>query len=210
MIVALAGQYACGKDSAADYLCQQLNRIYPESWYRDALANNVKRIYMETFRVSREFIETWKRTEEIPPGFKMPVRKGLTFIGDGFRDVQQDVWIESLMHNLEGNTVISDCRYINEAIYFQKHNGITILMWRPGYENDYQNRSEQELMPYVNILKNQHDRVLTDEFVGENIANIPFDIWIRNDGEMRDLHTKIDQIVVPYIREKIDGTRRDF
>lgn len=193
VIVGLAGQAASGKDTIANYLCEQLNEIYG-GWYRVAFANNVKKIFCETFNVDIEFIEKWKRTDEIPPGFQMPVRKGLTFIGDGFRDIKNSIWIDLLLKENNKNLVLSDCRYINEADYIRSHNGITVLLWRPGHENNIQNRSEQELMKFVEVLKNTPDGIIDD-------ISIPFDIWIKNDGTMEDLFCKTNDIILPEIRE---------
>ena len=194
-IVTLAGQYASGKDVVADYLCNRLNKITGETWRRDALANNVKKTFQNAFRVDREFLEKWKRVNDIPPGFSLPIRKALTIIGDGFRDIQGDVWIKSLMSSIESNVCLSDVRYINEAVYFEKENGTNILMWRPGYENDFPSRSEQELMTFVNLLKNKPDGEITDD--------MPFHYWLKNDGTLDDIYQKIDDSVIPFVLDHL-------
>jgi hypothetical protein len=188
VIISFAAQLGNGKDEAANYLVTRLKG----EWYRAALAENVKRIFCDAFGVNREFIEKWKRIDEAPPGFKIPIRRGLTMIGDGFRDVQENVWIDMLFKNNTKNLVISDCRYLNEANYIREHNGITVLLWRPGYENDVDNRSEQEIMPFVNKLKDHPDGEISDD-------SIPFDLWIKNDSDLDRFYHKIDTIVVPYI-----------
>lgn len=194
VIIGVGAQMGNGKDVLCNYLAERLNKIYGECWHRDALANNVKRIFCDAFGVDRDFIEEWKRKDTPPPGFQIPVRQGLTFIGDGFRDIQSSIWIDLLLKNNARNLIVSDVRYINEANYIRDHNGLTILLWRPGHESQYQNRSEQELMPFVKGLRDHPDGVLHDE-------NIPFNIWIKNDGTLDDLFTKIDEVIIPYVKD---------
>jgi hypothetical protein len=143
-----------------------------------------------------DFIEKWKRKDEIPPGFNMNVRKCLTFIGDGFRDIKSDIWIESLLQRPSTNLIISDVRYINECNAIRNkqysHEGHTVLLWRPGHENNFQNRSEQELMQFVEQLKDTQDGPI-------NVDGIPFDFWIKNDGDLSDLYSKVDRLIVPFL-----------
>lgn len=70
-------------------------------------------------------------------------------------------------------------------------------MWRKGFENDIPNASEQELMPYVR-------RCLSMKIEGEIPveAEVPFDLFVRNEGTLDDLHRKVDEIVVPVILRK--------
>lgn len=194
MIIALASQAQNGKDSASNYLCDRLNSITSEKWHRAAFAYNVKRIFCETFGVSFDFIEEWKVKNETPPGFNMPIRRCLTFIGDGFRDINQDIWVNLLLNENKKNIIISDTRYLSELKRVREEGGISILLWRPGYENDIPNRSEQELMPYVHMLKEYPDGI---------VNYLPFDIWIKNDSTKESLYNKIDNIVLPYIMSKV-------
>ena len=202
MNIAVFSQFENGKDSLCDYLVDRLNKpawhrtqpLYP-AWYRASFASNVKRIFCETFGVTLEFVEEWKRKDEIPPGFQMPVRQGLIFIGDGFRSIQPNIWIDLLLKNNTKNLIISDGRYINESNYIRSHKGITILLWRLNHENDFPNRSEQEIMQFVNLLKGTPDGLITNK-------DIPFDVWIRNDGTLHDLYAKIDKIIIPLVKTK--------
>lgn len=143
-----------------------------------------------------DFIEEWKRKDECPPGFDIPIRKCLTFIGDGFRDIKSNIWIDLLLKNNNDNIIISDVRYINECDIIRSNKyckkGYTILLWRPGYENDFQNRSEQELMQFVHQLKNKPDGYI-------DIEGIPFDFWIKNDKDLSSLYDKVDKLIIPFI-----------
>jgi hypothetical protein len=201
--VGFASQYRNGKDTAADYLQPKLNEIGLGTWKRGSLGSNVKKIFAEHFNVSLEFIEEWKVKQEPPPGFAGLLRDGLTKIGDGWRDTKPDIWIRKLFENNDDNLVVSDVRYINESqairgnsdLPYMKHIGLTVLMWRPGFENNKPSRSEQEIMPFVNKLKEKHSGIITD-------PDIPFDIWLRNNGTVEELHTKIDKIVLPEVIKK--------
>lgn len=195
VIIGCCSQLGNGKDTACDYLSKKLNEIYGNgTWHRGSLASNVKRVFCEVFGVDKEFIEEWKRKDEIPPNFQKPIRQCLTFIGDGFREIRNSIWIDLLLKDNDKNLIISDARYINESNYVRSHNGFTVLLWRPGHENNINNASEQEMMPFVRALKNEPDGVIQNK-------EIPYNIWVKNDGTIEDLYSKIEKIVIPYVKE---------
>jgi hypothetical protein len=165
-------------------------------WQRASLGLAVKEIFAEHFGVSLEFIEEWKVREDIPTGFDAPIRMGLTTIGDAWRNIKRDIWIQKLFSRHRGNLVISDCRYINEAEHIQANNGVTILVWRPGHENTTPSRSEQELMPFVYQLVDYPEGPIKDD-------TIPFDLWLKNDGSLKEWFGKIEDIVIPYFFSKM-------
>jgi len=215
IVIGFGGQKRNGKDVAADYLCSRLNELGAfGTWGRGSLGHNVKKIFSEHFGVSLDFIEEWKTKDEAPPGFSGPVRMGLTAIGDAWRNTKEDIWISKLFKehtdNLQlnrgttMNLVISDIRYINETKacrgesdlpYMKDYVGATALIWRPGYENDKPTKSEQELMPFVRKLKGVYSGVIVD-------PEIPFDLWLVNDGTKEDWLDKVDTIVIPYVLQK--------
>ncbi len=211
-VIAVGGQLASGKDSISDYLAGQLNKRYrtPSLWRRIGFANAVKKVYMDTFNVSWDFVEEWKRKDEIPPGFATNVRKSLQFIGDGFRQIQSDIWIQ-LAFREDVPKVISDLRYINEGRVCREHGGLNILVWRPGFENDDPNPSEAQIKPTVDwfaasgfegdVRKHQlPDLVSTPKDTGR-ITAYPslFDFFIRNEGTKEELLKKIDDLVIPAV-----------
>lgn len=219
--IGVAGQKQNGKDSLADYLAGKLNR--PGSltgaddwlpWGRASFATEVKRIYCETFGKDLEFIEKWKEVKEPPPGMDMPVRQGLQMIGDGFRKIQSDIWIKLAFRDpsLYEYSVFSDLRYVNEARAIRNHDGCAILIFRPGYLNFDENKSESELRPLVQwcadtgqegpisqLLKNHS---CLDDVVKQSLAN--FDYFVRNDGTIKDLQQKIDQEIIPFLEKNND------
>ena len=196
--IAVGAQLANGKDTFADYLVTQLNLRYPyphNLWTRNAFANSLKQVFCDSFGVDRDFIEQWKRETSPPPGFDMTVRDCLIGIGDGFRKMKANLWIENAFRNQEHDQIISDCRYVNEVEHVRNLGGLTVLMWRPGFENDIPNRSEQEFLPFIKVLR---DIDLPDGAIPADL-DIPFDLWFKNDGDVEHMYRKIDNIVLPYV-----------
>lgn len=186
-IIGLAGQLRQGKDVSADYLAEKLNLK------RMAFALNVKRIFCEIFGVDMEFVEKWKTVQTPPPNFSMTVRQALQFIGDGFRKIKNDVWIDLIFRHNPDNISISDVRYINELKEIKKNDGINILIYRPGFLNDDPNDSEAQIRPFViHFLEKGIEGKVSDD--NENFGLI--DYFIINDGTLEDLYNKIDNYII--------------
>jgi hypothetical protein len=204
--IGCAGQLMQGKDVLSDYLAQRLTELCYQPWKRNAFANKVKETFEKAFGKDREFVEKWKRIEVPPPGFKKNVRQCLIAIGDGFRQMKPNTWIEQAFFNQETHQVISDCRYINEANHIKENGGINILLWRDGYMNNMDNASEKELVPFIKkCLEAQHwntgeDRWMPLEGELNSAMEMPFDIFIRNQGTIEDLKKKVDNIVIPLLK----------
>lgn len=148
-VIGVAGQAQMGKDTLADELQILLNQADQcVNWTRFAFATSVKRVFMETFGVDAEFVEKWKVRPEIPEGFSMPVRQSLQFIGDGFRQIQSNIWLD-LAFREKVAKIISDVRYVNEFRRVKKEGGLNILVGRPEKLNSDPNRSESEIRPYI-------------------------------------------------------------
>lgn len=202
--IGLAGQLGCGKDTAADYLCDRLNLTGDYGhWIRKGFAHAVKKVFMDTFQVDWEFVEKWKRIPEPPPGFQKNIRDSLIFIGDGFRQIQPNIWIELAFRDLRYHQIISDVRYLNEVRKINSEAGLNILMWRPGHENNLQNDSEQQLMPFVNALR-ELDPI--PEGLLDPELDIPFDMFIINNGTVEDLYAKMDELVLPAVAQMVART----
>jgi hypothetical protein len=197
LTIGLAGQLGCGKDTAADYLCDRLNLTGEHGhWIRKGFAHAVKKVFMDTFQVDWEFVENWKRIREPPEGFSKNVRESLIFIGDGFRQIQPNIWIDIAFRDLRYHQIISDVRYLNEVNRIRAEGGLNILMWRPGHENDIKNDSEQQLMPFVNRLC-ELDPI--PEGLLDPDLDMPFDMFIVNNGTVEDLYAKVDELIIPEV-----------
>jgi hypothetical protein len=206
-IIAAFSQLAGGKDSSCDYLVKKLNEEAIEKWQRIGFAYAVKKVFMDTFEVSWEFIEEWKRKEEVPEGFNMPIRKCLQFIGDGFRQIQSNIWIKLVLRN-KFPIVISDGRYINEARIIKESGGINFLIYRPGFENDDPNPSESQIKSVVQWCANQGEEGEIKKFKNYNSAPEEvklFDWFLKNDGDLSCLYSKIDEMLIPFVNKFYDA-----
>lgn len=211
-IIGFAAQMQNGKDTAADYLYSKL-----DGWKRSSFAYSLKKLFSDTFQVDTDFINEWKVKSEIPPGFDMTVRKALQFIGDGFRQIKSDIWIELAFRNPEDNVVLSDVRYVNEMKKIKQLGGIIVLLHRDGFENDDPNGSEAQLKPALNFFKNLHggefegstEEIFAHLSPGDYAALPPgvaeVDMFLRNNGSIEELQTKIDNLLTPYIKGHYDN-----
>ena len=207
--IGVAGQKRQGKDVLGDHLV----KILP-GFERAAFAKNVKRIFCETFNVSYEFVEEWKTKDEPPPGFDLPIRKGLQFIGDGFRKIQGNIWVDLMFRNRPEtpSPIISDVRYFNEILKIREAGGFVILLWRPGFENSDPCPSESQILPVVQYLvaTGREGKVadidygvipqVFDHFKGNVPQKLKIDLFIKNDGTQEDFLRKSELIVLDYLK----------
>jgi len=203
-IIGIFAQLAGGKDTVANHLVKNLNDfgLVPK-WKRLGFADAVKHVFMQSFDVTWDWIEEWKRKDEVPPGFDLTVRKGLQHIGDGFRKIQSDVWIRTALRNGE-RSVISDGRYLNEAKMIKEQGGFNILLWRPGFENNDPNPSESQIKPYIDFAASQYgEGPMSDlpPIVPAPPGFSDFDYFLINNGTIEDLYAKIDNKLMQYLQE---------
>jgi hypothetical protein len=190
MVIGVAGQLRQGKDLASDHLARTLGLD------RGAFATGVKQVFCEYFGVDMAFVERWKVVDEPPPGFLVSVRKSLQFIGDGFRSIKDDVWIERLFSQHPHDVAISDVRYRNELAAVRERGGVNVLIYRPGFMNDDPNGSEAQIRPFV-------EHFLAEGREGGVTADGDFglvDFFLVNDGGIGDFRAKIDELVVPFLK----------
>ena len=205
-LIAVAAQLANGKDEFCNHLAKVLNDERDE-WERCAFADAVKNTFCQTFGVDRDFIERWKRLPEPPPGFLMTIRQCLQTIGEGYRMMRDDIWIDIALRG-DKNRIISDSRYFNEARAVCERKGLVFLMYRPGFLNRDPNPSESQLRPLV-------------EFCHKNLREGPIDFpslrrmrgdacppelehyhyWLLNDGTLSDLRQKTATKIAPFVEE---------
>lgn len=207
-VICVSAQLCMGKDVTCDYLVQKLNDLQNENklWERSSFADSVKKIYEIAFGVDREFIENWKRNPSPPEGMQKNVRQALQFIGDGFRTIKSDIWIEIALRDESKSICISDGRYVNEAKAVRNKDGITVLLYRPGYLNFDPNPSESQLRPILLwASENLKDGPIDLETFSEEQKNsMPegvefFDYFLINDQDLASLYAKIEGLLVPYI-----------
>lgn len=192
MIIGFVGQLQNGKTTAANYLLKNTNVK------KISFAANVKKIFKETFGVDDQFIEKWKVINESPPNFKQPVRKALQFIGDGFRQIQDNIWIELALRNCskDEDYVIDDVRYFNECRAIKESGGIIVLLIRPHFVNDDPNPSESQI---GSIVK---EYLKEDRLAGPIKDNEYVDYLLYNDGTLSDLELILQSKLIPFIESK--------
>lgn len=212
-VIGVAAQAQMGKDTLSDRLQEKLNeKLGSEVWQRAAFASNVKKVFEDTFDVDRAFTEEWKvKLGENAPGFDMPVRNALQFIGDGFRQIRSTIWIDLCFRD-NIPKIISDVRYVNEFKRVKKEGGLNILVGRTEKLNDDPNGSEAQIRPYCEwALQNW----VGCDGVPKNFVEIKpgyshgvkegpkgldqFDIFIRNDGTKEEFYEIIDTQLVDYV-----------
>lgn len=192
MNICFSGQANSGKSVSGEYLV----KIFGDPWKTMGFADEVKAIFKRTFNVDSNFIEQWKRNPEIPPGFLMPVRKCLQFIGDGFRTIRGSVWIDFVTRN--DNIIITDGRYFNEMRANKANDGFNVLLVRPGFENNDPNLSESQIRPLADWFyeKGRQGKVKPDW-----IKDCPYeeaslvDYFIINDGTLENLYDKLNRFI---------------
>lgn len=190
--IGFGGQLANGKDECADYIKYKLNKR-GGNWDKVAFAGGLKDLFMQMYNVDKDFIEYWKRKDECPPGFIMPVRNALQLIGDDLRKVKSNVWIDRLFNtHTENDLLVADARYTNEADAIRERGGRTIMVFRSTHLNDIAHPSESQYIPYINFLKDKGDGPVKD-------SGIPFDWFIANDGTLEDLKKKIDNGLLEFV-----------
>jgi hypothetical protein len=214
-IVSVSGQLASGKDVLCDYLRIELEKVTGQEFFRKAFADQVKDTFCKAFDVDRDFIEKWKRIPEAPPGMLMPVRQGLQFIGDGFRQIRESIWIDIALRD-DRNIILSDGRYINEAKAVRERKGVNILLFRPGFLNDDPNPSESQLRPLVVFCKDNLSEgpiPAADELRARFGVAVPeglefYDYFLVNGGSIEEFYSKISDMVLRFVCSKLDLKRR--
>lgn len=208
-VVGIASQFCMGKDVVADYLVESLRKKDP-NWQRGSFAEAVKNIYQDSFGVTREFIEKWKRINEPPPGMLQTAREAMQFIGDGFRKIKPDIWIEIALRDESKQLVLSDARYVNEAKEIVAKNGIMVVLYRPGFLNNDPNDSESQIKPILEFCSNYLEEGPIPDFVylkSKYKDKCPdemqfYNYFILNNGSLEQLYSKIDAFLTPFIDNK--------
>lgn len=201
-VIGIGGQKLNGKTTIANYLIGQL-AMSGDFYRKRAYADEVKNIFCNTFGVNRDFIEDWKPRDEIPPGFSVTVRRALQIIGDEFRKIKGNVWIEYLFQGENyPDMVIDDCRYINELRRVREASGCNVLVYRPGFLNDDPNGSEAQIRPIVVWFVEQGVEGVVTPVSGMPEGADLIDLFIINNGSMEDLRNKTEKMVLPFVRSR--------
>ncbi len=148
ILIGLSGKARSGKDAVAD-TCTSLY-----AWRKMKLADPLKKMCRDMFGLNRD--QTDGILKELPVGVTTP-RELMINIGQLGRTVSPHFWINKLEADILktpqaqlGTYIIADVRFINEADWIKRHNGILVRLnrstdLRGGNIND---PSEKELDDY--------------------------------------------------------------
>lgn len=128
-IIAIHGKAGSGKDTVADYLCKTYG------YYKASLAEPLKEFCRDVFGFSEQQLygsSSYRNT--IDPRYGVSPREALQKLGtDWGRSLYPNIWIDYLFGNLEGSEgdyIITDCRFENEASEIRRRGGKIIHLTR--------------------------------------------------------------------------------
>lgn len=171
MLIGLSGKKQSGKSTIANHLMDK-HGFFEVSW-----AYPIKEIIgRRLFGFSEEELYGSLK-DSINPTWKATPRQAYQYAGSVFREFYPDFWVILGLRRINNlleknrNVVVSDCRYLNEALAIKSLGGYILRIERENINNRDNHISEVDL----------------DMF--------NFDERIRNSGELDLLKIKIDEFV---------------
>jgi hypothetical protein len=202
-LIAICGLINSGKDTVADYLCDEYG------FRRDSFASTLKDVVSVVFGWDRQLLEGrstearewreqvdqwWADRLNIPHLTPRWVLQhwGTEVCRGAFHD---DIWIaclESRLRDMQTDTVITDVRFPNEILSVRRAGGIIVRIKR-GADPEWF---------LTAILANNGDRESLQKLVDMKIhaserswAGYPLDAIIENDSSLESLHKQITSLV---------------
>ncbi|MFW5794549.1 MAG: hypothetical protein ACOCV1_03590 [Bacillota bacterium] len=198
----LCGQKRSGKDTIYNFIHKNLENEMNLDFKKVAFADAVKNVlclfsYKQNgnlIKVDKEFIEEYKTKEDlIPESWNMSVREALNNIGDRFREVCPNVWIDIAL-NSSGNKIVTDVRYSNEISEIKKrYHSLIIKIIRPSFSKEKGHRSETSFIEIDKSIPNNLEGPCSE------YNNVPYDYIIRNNGDLKDLEEKVKYKLLPFV-----------
>jgi hypothetical protein len=205
MIIGISGLIGSGKGTVADFLVE--NRNFVKLSFADRLKDGVSTLFgwdralLEGDTVeSREFREQpddyWsKETGQVITPRRVLQLYGTECLRQGFFD---GIWVslvkQQILEDPNKNYVIPDCRFWNELLMIQQIGGHTWEVWRgekPTYWEEAGELNKQfNPPPKDNNIATTYPEVHPSEW---RWAGFNFDISIKNNGSLDELHSTIDQ-----------------
>lgn len=202
LVVGLIGLIGSGKDTAADYLVDNMGfrRISFAGALKDAVAavfgwdRELLEGRTKQAREWREQVDQWWAQRLGLP--KLTPRWVLQYWGTevcrhGFHD---DLWVacvENRLRQTDTNVVITDCRFPNEIAAIKNQNGIVANICRGKNPSWYDtalraNAGDKQALKYMN----EHVHKSEWAWVGTK-----FDAVVDNNGSIEELHVQIKSLV---------------
>ncbi len=156
MIIGLLGPAGSGKSLAAKYLAEKLDAT------EIALADPLKALVKDAFDLTHEQLYgTQEQKETIDPRYNLSPRQLLQKVGQAQRNVfGPDVWVKHLLDKAFGqhDLIVSDVRYINEALVLAAHGAhiLKIVRYNRPTQTDANHSSENEWdkAPFHELIEN--------------------------------------------------------
>lgn len=163
MLIAFKGKKRSGKTVCSDYLVE---KGFTKINFKDALVDEIRQNFPDLLR------EIGDDFENKPPMLRALLQNYGTEVR---RRDDENYWVNKWEQRkpLNGDIVVDDCRFLNEAEAIKRHGGIIIKIDRPGYIGDeHQSETEQD--------------------------QIKEDFTIHNNSTLEDLYKKLDDILTTY------------
>jgi len=199
MIIGICGFIGSGKDTVGNILVRQ-------SFKRLSFADSLKDAVSSIFGWKRELLEgdtkesrTWREMSDSrwsnKLGRDVTPRSILQEFGTNImrNHFHQDIWIYSLEMKLEGDVVITDCRFPNEMDMIRRRGGKIIQVFRnnPSWYDEFV-KSEQ---PIEEFAKDIHPSEWS-------WINYYPDGVISNDGTLEQLETQVKELLKHWNSDK--------
>jgi len=211
MIIGLNGLIGSGKGAASDYL--QTKHNFQHLSFADSLKHAVSAIFGWSFemlkgatpesRAWREQIDPWWANRLNIPDLtpRWILQQWGTEVGR--RSFHPDIWVAALENkivNSIGDFVIDDCRFANEMDIIRKNNGALVRINRGALPEWYGTALSQLSLQnvygndpdYVDVMATKYPDVHVSEW---GWVNQPFNYEVENNGTLKELHAKLDEIV---------------
>jgi hypothetical protein len=178
MIIGISGKLGSGKDTVANYI----KKKYPQ-FQNKSFAYKLKQIVSILTSCSMETTMTQEGKNIYVPEFDMTIGQMQQQIGTNVlrQHFNENVWINALMielKKLEGDYIITDCRFKNEAQAVKDAGGIMIRVNRP-----------------YNPIAENSNRDLTHPSETDLDDYTDFDFIVSNDTDLQGLENKIVSIL---------------
>ena len=146
MLIGIIGKKQSGKDTVANYLVQNYK------FEQTAFADPLKRVCTELFALDDIYFHDDQLKEVVVEQWGMSPRQMLQRVGTDMvrRHLGDLFWVTHLQRRLDKlapftRVVISDVRFVSEAMFIKSRGGILVRVKRQSDENDNQDEHISEI-----------------------------------------------------------------
>ena len=178
------------QDVATDMICRELDLP------KRAFAAPLKSLLASLFDVPHEELDAWKRSHVRHPRLKVTVREALQILGDGFRSIQEDVWVNQAPIHPHTRAVFSDVVHVNEASRITANGGVVILIAHHTGAADPPSPFLAAIDHLLQHTRGSPVRVVYRPGMPEMTQHVTW--FLRNDGSRSDLQRDMRRILRHY------------